>query len=96
MLIEIFGIFNLFGSARRPHCDRHGACCCCRCQPQCVRSSLTVCFCRRLSLCSNFFPIVLSIFRNLPVIGPLLNLPLVQRVLDRIMGATLPTHMASA
>lgn len=46
--------------------------------------------------CSNFFPIVLSIFRNLPIIGPCLNLPFVQRILDRMMGATLPTHMASA
>jgi hypothetical protein len=45
---------------------------------------------------SNFFPIILSIFRNLPVIGPLLNLPLVQRITDKLMGATLPTHMNSA
>ena len=45
---------------------------------------------------SNFFPIVLSIFRNLPVIGPILNAPMVQKVLDRMMGATLPTHMSSA
>jgi len=49
-----------------------------------------------LNLFGNFFPIVLSIFRQLPVIGPCLNLPVVQRIMDKLMGATLPTHMNSA
>lgn len=54
MIIELFGILNLFG---------------------------------------NFFPIVLSGLRSTPIIGPILNLPVVSRLLDRFVGAVLPTTM---
>ena len=47
MLIELFGIVNLFG---------------------------------------NFFPIVLSIMKQLPIIGTILNTPVVIRLTDRMMG----------
>lgn len=47
MLIELFGIVNLFG---------------------------------------NFFPIVLSIMKQLPIIGTVLNMPIVTRATDRMMG----------
>ena len=44
-----------------------------------------------LNLFGNFFPIVISIFRSMPLIGPVVNYPPIARVLDKIMGATLPT-----
>jgi len=52
MILEIFGILNLFG---------------------------------------NFFPIILSMMKNLPVIGNILSWGPVAGIVDRIMGATLPT-----
>eukprot|EP01006_Ploeotia_vitrea_P030907 TRINITY_DN63217_c0_g1_i3.p2 TRINITY_DN63217_c0_g1~~TRINITY_DN63217_c0_g1_i3.p2 ORF type:complete len:144 (+),score=57.08 TRINITY_DN63217_c0_g1_i3:10-441(+) len=47
MLVEVFGIFNLFG---------------------------------------NFFPIVFAFLRNMPIIGPILNLPGISRVVDKLSG----------
>lgn len=47
MLIEIFGIVNLFG---------------------------------------NFFPIIISIMRQLPIIGNILNQPYISSMIDRMMG----------
>lgn len=47
MLIELFGIINLFG---------------------------------------NFFPVVLTIVKQLPIIGNILNQPYIVRITDRMMG----------
>lgn len=86
MLIEIFGIFNLFGSDKRSQnnvtdeCVRATEKLMHNNQNCFVSTSLTLVCVMFLIGLSNFFPIVLSIFRNLPVIGPVLNLPIIQKV----------------
>eukprot|EP00475_Leptophrys_vorax_P029487 TRINITY_DN4336_c0_g1_i1.p2 TRINITY_DN4336_c0_g1~~TRINITY_DN4336_c0_g1_i1.p2 ORF type:complete len:147 (-),score=37.72 TRINITY_DN4336_c0_g1_i1:28-468(-) len=52
MIVEIFGIINLFG---------------------------------------NFFPFVVVTLRALPVIGPILRIPVVEDIVNRLMGTLLPT-----
>lgn len=44
-----------------------------------------------INLFGNFFPIIVSFLRGVPVIGPILNLPVVARVVDSMSGALLPT-----
>jgi hypothetical protein len=44
-----------------------------------------------LNLFGNFFPIVIQIFRNMPIIGPALAYPPVATIVDKLVGATLPT-----
>lgn len=44
-----------------------------------------------LNLFGNFFPIVFGILRNFPVIGPVLSHPIVRKLMDRLLGATLPS-----
>lgn len=58
MLIELFGIVNLFG---------------------------------------NFFQFIIPMLRNLPIIGNILETPIIARILDRFhKGTILPMHEASA
>lgn len=42
----------------------------------------------------NFFPVIVTFLRSLPVIGPLLNMPGVSHAVDRLVGHVLPTHSA--
>jgi hypothetical protein len=39
-----------------------------------------------INLFASFFPLVLAFLRSLPVIGPVLNLPVVSSIVDRIAG----------
>ena len=39
-----------------------------------------------VNLFGNFFPIVLSIMKQLPIIGTVLNTPMITRMTDRAMG----------
>ena len=41
-----------------------------------------------LNLFGNFFPIILSLLRNMPIIGPVLNHPITQKVTHRLEGWT--------
>lgn len=43
-----------------------------------------------INLFGDFFPVVLSFLRKMPVIGTFLNLPGISQTLDRIMGSQLP------
>jgi len=45
-----------------------------------------------LNLFGNFFPIILSLLRNLPIIGPIVSHPIFNKLMDRLLGATLPTR----
>lgn len=40
-----------------------------------------------LNLFGNFFPIALAAMRNMPVVGPLLNLPVIAPLADRLAGS---------
>lgn len=41
-----------------------------------------------LNLFGTFFPLVITVLRTVPIIGPFLNLPMVAPVVDRISGKT--------
>ncbi|KAI3640976.1 hypothetical protein MIR68_001854 [Amoeboaphelidium protococcarum] len=43
-----------------------------------------------INLFGDFFPVVVSFLRRLPVIGFLLSLPLIAPIVDRITGSRLP------
>ncbi|KAL1924813.1 uncharacterized protein VTP21DRAFT_4467 [Calcarisporiella thermophila] len=43
-----------------------------------------------LNLFGDFFPVIISFLRRLPIIGNLLNLPVIARFVDRIAGTKLP------
>ncbi|CAG8522181.1 26514_t:CDS:2 [Dentiscutata erythropus] len=43
-----------------------------------------------LNLFGDFFPVVISFLRKLPVIGSLLNAPGISQVVDKITGSKLP------
>ncbi|CEP00178.1 Got1/Sft2-like family [Plasmodiophora brassicae] len=47
-----------------------------------------------INLFGNFFPVIVTFLRSLPVIGPLLNMPGVSHAVDRLVGHVLPTHSA--
>lgn len=70
MLIEAFGILNLFGLVTRFHAHHSH------------------------TKHSNFFPVVFAVVRNLPVVGPILQHPVVQQLANKLMGETLPTHQS--
>lgn len=44
---------------------------------------------------SNFFPIIISFLRQFPVMGTILNLPVVRTVVDRLGGDILPVYRGS-
>ncbi|RHZ54047.1 hypothetical protein Glove_431g14 [Diversispora epigaea] len=43
-----------------------------------------------LNLFGDFFPVVISFLRRLPIIGNLLNAPFISQIADRITGSKLP------
>ncbi|KAL6616929.1 Got1-domain-containing protein [Neocallimastix californiae] len=43
-----------------------------------------------VNLFGDFFPVILSFMRNLPIIGKLLNKPVVREFTDRLVGKRLP------
>ncbi|ORX80454.1 Got1-domain-containing protein [Anaeromyces robustus] len=43
-----------------------------------------------VNLFGDFFPVILSFMRNLPIIGNILNKPAVRRLTDRLVGKRLP------
>ncbi|GAA5950659.1 hypothetical protein JCM10213_006848 [Rhodosporidiobolus nylandii] len=70
VIIEMFGFLNLFGVILVP------------CSAVALENAkLTLVGSR-----SDFFPVVLSFMRQLPVIGTFLSMPGVRQVTDRIMG----------
>merc|ERR1719461_1997208 len=45
-----------------------------------------------VNLFGNFFGVILVALQQLPVIGSILNLPIVKRLIARFRGPILPTH----
>ncbi|KAI8831103.1 hypothetical protein BC829DRAFT_409968 [Chytridium lagenaria] len=43
-----------------------------------------------VNLFGDFFPVVLSFMRKLPIVGNVLNLPVVSKILDSVVGSKLP------
>jgi len=47
-----------------------------------------------INLFGNFFPVILTFMREVPVIGTILNLPPLARFCDQFVGSVLPTHVS--
>ena len=47
-----------------------------------------------INLFGNFFPVVVTTLRHLPIIGPILNIPVISSAIDKIMGTMLPLHVS--
>ena len=45
-----------------------------------------------INLFGNFFPLVINGLRHMPVIGTVLNLPVIRTFVDYVSGAVLPYH----
>jgi hypothetical protein len=49
-----------------------------------------------INLFGNFFPIIISFLKRLPVVGPVLEHPVIANCLDRVLGGTLPLYSTDA
>jgi len=47
-----------------------------------------------INLFGNFFPVVLLFLRRMPIIGNILNLPVIAPLIDRVAGSILPSSMS--